>query len=833
MTYPTAKPARHGAVGLSAACFIALPLIAGVAFAQDAAPPPSSDQDVVVMSPFQVSTARDYGYRASNSIAGTRSNTPIKDIALNIQVFTKDLTDDFVVADQTNLERYNAAVTNGGADVQSDNVIQQAYNAFLFRGFVQNWGLRDGIREYDPVDAQGLARVEVVKGPAAALYGLSYAGGVMNSITKQVDMTKNFGSLRFTTSNEGEWRSTVDGNYVGKAGDGKFGVRFNGAYTASQDRREHSAGKNHFTQTNLLWEPFRDTSIAFLVEESWRQKPNDLGYYTRAGGTVAAKAAQELGVSVSIPLQIDHPDIPWTWNWADAGANDRSLETHLYRGTITQKIGDSLFLTGYIQANRHQNIDSNGWDDGGNSQNAAGWDVTDWSSTYPASGWLNPDSATEKIRKLYHWRDWSNTVHAVGATAVYKFDAASIKNTVTVGGANWDERFFSNKQIEPNLKNGDPTTFTFFDLPVRSDISTTVPMGGAPVTYVNWPQGGNREHNQNAYYYANWQVSALDNRLKVNAAVNHTHIKNIQWPDYVTAAYSTKVDVSKNSPMIGAMFDITKEVSIFAVHSTSLFPTTDKNSFFVQMPPEVGKSNEIGFKVDLMESKITGTVSYYKINKTGGGVNDPAANNRTTQLWDSDTVAQRMAYWGITAAQAADGSGFRATLAGDIVPAELESKGFEADLAFQPLKELQIVFSYANNDEESTKGATLGQTNGGHIKQQYSILTKYTFIQGAAKGLSLGLGVQGAGRAYQGYQTGSDGVRVSQYNPSTFYAEVFGGYQFKAFGCNNVIQLNIKNLTKVPDVIGWQPTGRAGVVATERYKVPTYTRFNLTYGIDF
>ena len=832
MNYPTAKQARYRAARLQAACFIALPLLASVTFAQDAAPAtPAADQEVVKMSPFTVSTSQDYGYRASNSIAGTRSNTPIKDIALNIQVFTKDLTDDLVIADQTNLERYNAAVVNGGADVQSDNVIQQAYNAFLFRGFVQNWGLRDGIREYDPVDAQGLARVEVVKGPAAALYGLSYAGGVMNSITKQVNMDSDFGSTRLTYSNEGEYRATLDANYAGKAGTGKFGVRFNGAYTASEDKREHSQGKNHFTQTNALWEPFRDTSFALLVEESWRQKPNDLGYYTRSGGIVASKASQELGVGVVIPLQIDHPEIPWTWNWADAGANDRSLETHLYRGTVTQKIGDDFFITGYIQANRHQNIDSNGWDDGGNSQNAAGWDVTDWSSTYPATGWINPDSATEKIRKLYHWRDWSNTVHAYGANAVYKLETGSIKNTFTVGGANWEERFWSNKQIEPNV--GTNPTFTFFDLPVQAGIDTTVPMGGAPVTYVNWPQGGNREHNENSYYYANWQFSALDNRLKLNAAVNHTHIKNTQWPDYITAAYSARQDVSKNSPMFGAMFDITKEVSIFAVHSTSLFPTTDKNTFFVQMPPEVGKSNEIGFKVDLLDSKVTGTVSYYKITKSGGGVNDPAADNRTTALWDADTVAQRMAYWGINATQAANGSTFRATLTGDLVPAELESKGFEADLAFQPIKPLQIVFSYANNDEKSTKGSTLGQANSGHIKQQYSVLTKYSFINGDAKGLSLGVGLQGAGKAYQGYQTGSNGVQVSQYNPATFYAEFFAGYQFKAFGLTNIIQFNAKNLTKVDDVIGWKPSGQAGVVATERYKVPTYARFSITYGLDF
>ncbi len=832
MNQPNPKHTSRSRSGfLRPGFFLSLSMLASAAFAQNAAPtPPAAESEVVTLSPFEITTTRDYGYRASNSIAGTRSNTPIKDIALNIQVFTRDLTNDFVVPDQTSLERYNAAVVNGGADVQSDNVIQQAYNNFLFRGFIQNWGLRDGIREYDPVDAQGLARVEIVKGPAAALYGLSYAGGVMNNITKQVDMTHNFGALRLTTSDQGGYRATVDANYVGKAGDGKFGVRFNGAGAATEDKREHSNGKTHFTQTNLEWRPLPDTSIAFLVEESWRQKPNDLGYYTRAGGATAntTKAAQELGIGVVIPLQADHPEIPWTWNWASAGANDRSLETHLYRGTVTQKISDNFFVTGYLQANRHQNIDSNGWDDSNNSQNAAGWDVANWSQNgCVPTGWLNPGAANEVIRKVYHWRDWSNTVHAYGANAVYKFEAASTKDTITVGGADWGERFWSNKGL-----TGDHGAATIvFDLPVRAGIDTTVPLGGAPLDFQHNTLEGSREHNQNSYYYANWQLSALDNRLKLNAAINHTKIKNLAWATISSANYNTPiVNVSKDSPMFGAMFDITKDVSIFAVHSTSLFPTTDKNDFNAPLPPEVGKSNEVGVKVDLLNGKINGTISYYKINKVGGGVRDPNAINQNKVLWDGYTAAQRALYFpGLTRDQLLDRNGGL----GDLVPAELESKGFEADIAFQPTKELQIIFSYANNDEQSTKGVTKGDVVSGHIKSQYSLLTKYTFVQGDLKGLSLGLGLQGADKALQDYQVAGNGTRVERYNPATFYAEFFAGYQFKAYGLNHIIQFNAKNLTKVDDVIGWKPAGSAGAVATQRYLVPTYAKFNLTYGIDF
>ena len=865
---------------------------------------PASDE-VIQLSPFAVTTDKDSGYKASNSIGGTRSNTPIKDIALNIQVFTKDLSDDLIISDQTSLERYNAALTNGGADVQSENNIQQAYNAFLFRGFVQNWGLRDGVREYDPVDVQGLARVEVVKGPAAALYGVTYAGGVMNSITKTVDMTKNFASTRLTGYSEGGYRATIDANYSGKAGDGKFGVRFNGANSVSEDKRDHSAGNSHYTQTNLEYVPLPGTQIQFLAEQGARQKPSGLGYYTYSptAADIAKTPSLASNGDASIPLQVAHPEIPWTWNWANS-SNVRSLESTLYRGSIDQAIGEDLHLNAYIQVSSRGQSDSNGWDDSGNSQNAAGWDVPATLST----GWVRNADGTEVIRKTYHERSWNNRDHAFGATAVYKFEAVATKNTITAGGANWDERFFSLNGNEQTTFNGVPVApVIYLAFPVKSGIDTSA--APTPSNFVGRQDAG-REHSQNNYYFASWQLSALDNSLKLNAGANHTSIKDISWGGG-SADHGPRTDMSKTSPMFGAMYDITKEVSVFAVHATSLFPTTDKNDFDVQMPPVVGKSNEFGVKTELLNGKISGTISYYEITQNGGDSRDPSAVNRNKLLWDTLTPSQR--------ATAFPGIGSRDLLTdrqnslGDLVPAgEQKSKGLEADLVFQPIKSLQIVFSFANNDEKVTQESvvrgvpvfipavaavpagskttttttvfgsttttsttvtatdaspaaaahyqtdlgqsTVGQSTSGHVKSQYSLLVKYSFLDGAAKGLSLGVGLQGADKALQGYDdtsatvnTGNiaapDGTMVAnmvtthnytaRYNPRTFYAEIFAGYRFKAFGLNQVVQFNAKNLTKQDDYIGWVPSGKAGVVSTERYTVPTYARYSLTWGLDF
>lgn len=792
-----------------------LTLTGSLAFGQTdtAAPAPANNDEVITLSAFTVNTERDVGYRATNSIAATRSNTPIRDIPMNIQVFTKDLVDDLQVTNQVELEAYNASLVNGGADSRSSNPIQQAYNAFLFRGFVQNWGIRDGIREYDPIDTQGLARVEVIKGPAAPLYGLAYPGGIMNNITKDVDFHKNFTSVRLTGTDQGETRATIDANYTGAVAGGKFGVRFNAANTESKDDRSHSDGAVRYTQVLLNWQPAPATEVKFIAERGYREKPNGLSYFT-TGETDSNGNA--LGNQASIPLQIYHPEIPWTWNWSN-GANMRSLDTKLYRGTVNQAIGDNFQVTGYVQFSERKQIDGDGWDANG-SGGADSWEA--------GGGWIiNRDPVThqivsESIQAGYSYRDWSNTMHSYGATGVYKFEVAKVKNTFTFGSNVWSEKFVSRSSTQAGSASQQLLAY-----PVAANIPITIPFG--PPTDLHAVTDGNgytHENNSNDYYFASWQMAAFDNRLKLNASINHTNLKLVQWANGQATVPNT-TEQSKDSPMFGGMFDITKEISVFAVHSSSLFPETTKDSFGHQMPPQVGTGNEAGLKVEVLNGKISGTVSYYEISQTGGFQVDSKAENLNTQRWDGMSDAERaVAFPGKT----------RSDLLGDNVPGgKQESKGFEADLFIQPTRQWQVMLSYAHNNQEVVSAintATIGQSTSGHVKDQFSVLTKYAFTDGSVKGLFIGAGLHAAGKALQDYNGPGGSAR---YNPSTLDLEAFSGYKFKLLGYDASVQLNVKNITRQAEYFGWKATGSASVIATERYEIPTAVRYSLTFGLDF
>ncbi len=819
MTYPSTANRSTGVVPTARwALALTAVLWAATAPAQTTPPPAgqtsTQESEVIKLSPFEVSTARDYGYRASNSIGGTRTDTPIRDVPINIQVFTKEFTDDLLINNQVDMEAYNAALNYGGADRFSDNPIQQPYQNFLYRGFRQNWGLRDGIREYDPLDAQGLARVEVVKGPAAALYGLAYPGGVMNSISKTVDFTKNFASARLTGGQYGYWRATIDANVTGKLGSGRFGVRYNGAYSQTADVRAHSDGRVKFQQIQLSWQPLDGTTIEFMNESGYRAVPN--GINNNGGYTTFGAPTSEAGNRSDIPLQILRPDIPWDWNFSN-GRDLRSLEINIRRVTVTQKVADNFQVQAYFQYSDRLNIDGNGWDASG-SGGADSWESA-------GSGF---SLANNTVTSTYHYRDWGNKMHSYGVTAVYKLDFAAVKNTFAFGGAAWAEK----EQSRASRPLNPAASAVVY--PLTAGINTVIPIV-PPADLVPESDGGpngngyHHENNSNDYYFGNWQASFLDGRLKTNVGINKTNIKLITWNNGASAVPENTYTASKWSPLFGAVFDITKEVSIFAVHSTSLFPDSTKDSFGNQFSPLVGSSIEGGLKVDMMGGKLSGTVSYYQIKQTGGTQNAPNHENLNTQIWDTLTPAQRELRWpGQT----------RATLLapGDIITGgDQESKGFDLDLAYSPLANWQIIASFSHVDHKFTTSAlanTIGETYPMAVKDRYALLTRYQFTQGDVKGLSLGLGISGGTKRLIDYQSWN-GADVARYEPGRTITEFFATYKMKLAGQTALVQLNVKNLFKTPDYAGWKSTGSSTVLATERYKVPMPIVWNLTVGFDF
>ncbi len=190
-----------------------------------------ASSDPVVLNPFTVSTDKDKGYRATNSISGSRVDTAIKDLPIGMQVVTSEFIKDIGATDVRKSLAYVAGIeTQSQNDLENNGGIggiqRGAYGPggvnnpegvtsnisgtqLKIRGFITNNVLRDGFLRGSPSDAVNIERIEVVQGPNALLYGTGNFGGVVDYLTKRPqDKQQGHASVGAGTYNY--LRSTLD-----------------------------------------------------------------------------------------------------------------------------------------------------------------------------------------------------------------------------------------------------------------------------------------------------------------------------------------------------------------------------------------------------------------------------------------------------------------------------------------------------------------------------------------------------------------------------------------------------------------------------------------------
>jgi iron complex outermembrane receptor protein len=127
-------------------------------------------------------TGEQDSYSVPDATAGTRTDTPIRDIPFSIQVVPEQVLEDRKVQRVTDALRTVAGVTTQDSPVS-------VFESFNFRGFSSQSFLRNGLRdETSGTAGSGIAnieRIEVLKGPAGALFGQGSPGGTINIVTKQ------------------------------------------------------------------------------------------------------------------------------------------------------------------------------------------------------------------------------------------------------------------------------------------------------------------------------------------------------------------------------------------------------------------------------------------------------------------------------------------------------------------------------------------------------------------------------------------------------------------------------------------------------------------------
>jgi iron complex outermembrane recepter protein len=200
-------------------------------------------------------------YAVSNATTATKTDTPIMETPMSIQVMPRT-----VMQDQQAVRLSD--VTKNVSGVQALSGAGDFYDQFLIRGFdsaTNIYRLRNGARIPNMTfEMANIDRVDVLKGPASILYGRIEPGGLINAVTNKplaspyYALQQQFGSFDF-------YRTTLDATGP-LLKDKSLLYRLDFAYQSSDSYRDFMGKERKFFAPSLTWRPTDALELNLNVE---------------------------------------------------------------------------------------------------------------------------------------------------------------------------------------------------------------------------------------------------------------------------------------------------------------------------------------------------------------------------------------------------------------------------------------------------------------------------------------------------------------------------------------------------------------------------------------
>lgn len=588
-------------------------------------------------------------------------DTPVKEIPQAVQFLDGELLKDL------NVTRLETALELASG-VSKQNNFGGLWDSFAIRGFAgdENFpsgflvnGFNGGRGFGGPRDTSNVERVEVLKGPNSALFGRGEPGGTINIVTKKPTF-KKFGSFAIQGGSFNSFR--VEGDYNLPVTD-QFAIRVNGAVEDADSFRDLVHVRRYFLTPSMLLKLGEGTIATYEMEYVNQEVPFDRGTIAVNGKLGLIPRSRFLGNPADGPVTVKvlghqlqlQQDLSSDWTLL-LGAG---LKSTVFRG-----FGSDPELA----AARQQ---------------------------------LFVDGRT--LSRQRRFRNYTTTHKTVRGEVSGKVETGSVIHNVRIG-ADWDQfdiNFFQ-QRFRPTLAGNR------YGIDIYNPDYTVV--GPTPTAVLQ-----NNFEVQKAWgVYVQDQIE-LTERFKVRFGGRYDNfdqnIQNALGTD--AASRNPRKKYKRFSPMAGLVIEPTDALSLYASYGRGFRPNSGLNAANVPFNPELSKAYEVGAKV--VTSRITSTISLFKMNKTNVLTNDPL------------------------------NPGFSAALGG------AESKGIEFDADVKLPMGLQMYAAYAYIDANWSDGlAPGGPVKSGDPlinvpKHQGNLLLFKNFPVGGHEAM-LGAGVNHVGR---------------------------------------------------------------------------------------
>ncbi|MCX6931965.1 MAG: hypothetical protein NTZ29_04650, partial [Verrucomicrobia bacterium] len=195
-------------------------LVSPLAALAQTAPPASArssatpePEGAVVLSPFQVTTDKDVGYAAANSLSGSRLNTELRNTPAAISVFTKEFLDDIGALSTLGAMEYAMNASREFTDYTGLSSAQQSDGNIQVRGFTGASLGRDFFTWRVSSDVFNTERLDFSRGPNSILFGVGGPGGIVNTSTKRAHLVgKSTDQVQVRVGSWDDYRATADVN---------------------------------------------------------------------------------------------------------------------------------------------------------------------------------------------------------------------------------------------------------------------------------------------------------------------------------------------------------------------------------------------------------------------------------------------------------------------------------------------------------------------------------------------------------------------------------------------------------------------------------------------
>lgn len=253
-----------------------LPFTFVVTAAQTVAPAPAkpNDAEAVQLSPFLVSTEGDEGYRAANTLSGTRMNASLFHTPAAISVLTSEFLSDIGAENVADMLKFATSSDNDRTD--SGNLAQAWDVRATIRGFTESVITRD----YLPNMVQGrgilandrfnVDRADVSRGPNSILYGASRPGGAFNLNSKRAVLNGAQKSAQLTV---GRWaKKRTEADFAFPLIKDKLALRTNAMWEDRGGWFEFEMLKAKGLALATTWQPLKNTQVRAGVERMVREQ---------------------------------------------------------------------------------------------------------------------------------------------------------------------------------------------------------------------------------------------------------------------------------------------------------------------------------------------------------------------------------------------------------------------------------------------------------------------------------------------------------------------------------------------------------------------------------